>query len=264
MTAGIGLIAGMMVVGAAAGGGAFAASQGSAEKEKVLYLACESYPDAKVWVDALEMQIRALSMADGVLGLSYLPGSRVSTDPTRRHEPPPPPEVRLEEVEDWINSTRWKTWTVKDGVRIFEQAFGDERPYTSSSSSSSFSGVDCNLPPCLKINVGVNGSALDVMAAMIEMPAACRTGVIKSIRVVETINNCTDIIHVILEPIFVYPTWTAPRDFCLMRYWKHDRAGGSSVVCLDSTYHHDCPLLVGHIRADLHAVYTISPPKVRS
>lgn len=30
---------------------------------------------------------------------------------------------------------------------------------------------------------------------------------------------------------------TAPRDLCLVRYWKHNDADGSYVVCLDSTFH---------------------------
>lgn len=53
----------------------------------------------------------------------------------------------------------------------------------------------------------------------------------------------------------------APRDFCLLRYWKQNQ-DGSYVVCLDSTVHHDCALMVGHIRAEMHAAYIISPPKV--
>jgi hypothetical protein len=31
---------------------------------------------------------------------------------------------------------------------------------------------------------------------------------VKNIRIVENIDNFNDIIHIKLEPIYVYPTWT--------------------------------------------------------
>jgi hypothetical protein len=166
--------------------------------------------------------------------------------------------VRIEEVEEWVNSSKWKVWSIRDGVRIFEQFVSDDRAALGETPSSG-----SNLPPCLRVSMGVNGSVLDVSNAILNLPPACRTGAIKSLRVVETLNNNTEVVHIVLEPIFIYPTWTAPRDLCLMRYWKQNQIDGSYVICLDSTFHHDCPLLPGHVRADLHAVYTISPPRVR-
>jgi len=99
LTAGIGLIAGMMVVGmgAAGGGGALALSRMGGDKDKEVFLACESYHDAEMWVHAIEAQLRALG--DNVLGLPYVPPAKISVG-SRRHAPPP--EVRIDEVEDWI------------------------------------------------------------------------------------------------------------------------------------------------------------------
>ena len=45
-----------------------------------------------------------------------------------------------------------------------------------------------------------------------------------------------------------------------MRYWKHN-GDGSYVICLDSTFHQDCPLVPGHVRGEFHGAYLISPPK---
>jgi hypothetical protein len=36
--------------------------------------------------------------------------------------------LRLEEVEDWINSSRWRVWGIRDGVRLFEQSHYDDLP----------------------------------------------------------------------------------------------------------------------------------------
>lgn len=52
----------------------------------------------------------------------------------------------------------------------------------------------------------------------------------------------------------------APRDFCLIRYWR-DNFDGSYVICLDSTAHPECPLVEGYVRGDLHAAYIVAPPK---
>ncbi len=46
-----------------------------------------------------------------------------------------------------------------------------------------------------------------------------------------------------------------------MRYWR-ENTDGSYVICLDGTYHQDCPVIEGYVRADLHAAYLISPPKI--
>lgn len=35
----------------------------------------------------------------------------------------------------------------------------------------------------------------------------------------------SDIIHVTLRPLFLFPTWTAPRDLCLARYTRIDEDG---------------------------------------
>jgi hypothetical protein len=55
----------------------------------------------------------------------------------------------------------------------------------------------------------------------------------------------------------------APRDFCLMRYWR-DNFDGSYVICLDSTSHPDCPLLDGYVRGELHAAYVVAPPRAKA
>lgn len=52
----------------------------------------------------------------------------------------------------------------------------------------------------------------------------------------------------------------AARDFCLVRFAKQN-VDGSFAVCLDSVSHTDCPSVPGIVRAELHAVYLVSPPR---
>ena len=65
LTAGVGLVAGMVVVGigAAASGGAAAITQNKGDKEKYLTLACDTYGDAERWIHAIENQIKEIGDA---------------------------------------------------------------------------------------------------------------------------------------------------------------------------------------------------------
>eukprot|EP00596_Hydrurales_sp_CCMP1899_P005314 CAMPEP_0119051288 /NCGR_PEP_ID=MMETSP1177-20130426/72951_1 /TAXON_ID=2985 /ORGANISM="Ochromonas sp, Strain CCMP1899" /LENGTH=738 /DNA_ID=CAMNT_0007030437 /DNA_START=193 /DNA_END=2410 /DNA_ORIENTATION=- len=228
-------------------------------EERQIFFACESHSDAELWVDTIVAQLKDLVV-----------------DNTHANTPPTPPSMRLshkshigplrlEEVEDWINSSRWRVWTIRDGVRLFELSHYDDLPSSAGSGSGGHNGFDNGLssaPSCLRTNIGIVGSAVDIFLTVMNLPATCRSGTLKSMRVVKSINNWTDIVHIVLDPVFLYPTWSAPRDLCLMRYWKHDRLDGSYLVCLDSTSHEDCPLMEGHVRAEMHAVYLIIPPKL--
>ena len=80
----------------------------------------------------------------------------------------------------------------------------------------------------------------------------------KAFRVIETLDSHSDIIHLFFRPLYLFPSWTTPRDFCLLRYWRLDD-DGSYVICFDSVVHPDCRKSDSHVRGEMHAVYTIAP-----
>jgi hypothetical protein len=201
----------------------------------------------------------------------------------------PPPGVRIREVEAWIRSTRWEVHGVVDGVRLLRPALAgsgpadevgkhNKRTLSRNSSSNtvvasifeaanalqsdgiSSSAESRDYIPCLRINVHVNTCAATMLRTILDFPSACWSGSIKSLRVIETLEPYLDVIHVVLDSMILYPTRVAPRDLCLTRYWRQNE-DGSFIVCLDSTFHQDCPVQVGYVRADLHAAYVISNPK---
>ena len=83
-----------------------------------------------------------------------------------------------------------------------------------------------------------------------------------SFRIVETIDDHTDIIHLVFRPLFLFPSWTAPRDFCIMRYWRLDDDGCYD-LCYESVKHRECPPNSPYVRGEMHGVYTIAPLKGR-
>lgn len=216
------------------------------DSEKSVLLACDSYEEAEIWVQAIEDQIYCLRTGQSLSAARAAASLTVS----------PSTDSRISGMEEWIRGAKWKPFSIEDGVRVC--ALESTRLESTSNLPSLTYAND--IDSCLRIDVGVTGLPIDVLSTILQMPSPCCSGHISSVRVVEIIDTFTEIIHVILHPIFVFPTWTAPRDFCLRRCWK-ESIDGSYIICLDSTIHHDCPLLPEHIRGELHAAYMICPSK---
>ncbi|MDA7675243.1 START domain-containing protein, partial [Akkermansiaceae bacterium] len=135
---------------------------------------------------------------------------------------------------------------------------------SSSGNGNDQQGKDESLPlPCLRINMPVKGTPEQALNNILELTNANLSGPIQSIRLVEKMEPYLDVIHVLLDSISMelspIKTGTSPRDLCLMRYWRQND-DGSYIICLDSTLHHDCPIIENYVRADLHAAYIISGP----
>ena len=88
------------------------------------------------------------------------------------------------------------------------------------------------------------------------------SGQIASFRIIETMDDHMDVIHLVFRPLYLFPSWTAPRDFLLYRFWKYDD-DGSYQICFESGEHRDCPPFTGYVRGEMHSVYTIAPLKRR-
>lgn len=196
LTSGIGLLAGMVVVGmgAAANHSSNQSPENYAE-QRVLMLASDSYHGAENWVNAIESVIQEQNDRN----LDEKEGSQYRS---RKHNPRP--EVRLDEVEEWITSSKWQLCDVYQGVRILSLI--SDTPITSNKHCEDLNA--CTPPPCMKVNVEVNGSAADTFSAIINFTKSLRAGVIKSIGIVENIDNFSDIIHIKLEPVYLFPSWT--------------------------------------------------------
>ena len=220
LTAGVGLVAGMVIVGigAAAGGGAAAITQGGkSEKEKFLTLACDTYPDAQKWTDAIETQIRELGGSFYDFTLARGPYSGV----TNRSQPP---EKKLEAVEQWLRWSKWKLSTVLHGIRIYEQ---DKLTSSMTATTITDSTTNINTSPSrlnksyqsesaisygsqlLRVNVGMCASPYDVFTVLMNMPQPCLSGIIRSCKVIESMDNQTDIIYLELNPVYLTSTYTS-------------------------------------------------------
>lgn len=207
LTAGIGLIAGMLFLGMGVAEGEIAArgycsNDGRENREKQIFLSCESFHDAELWVQAIEKQLKALAENDFLfiterINLGF-----------KRHAAPP--EVHMKEVEDWISSSTWRAQSVKEGLRLFEQSDDDSPPLSDRSSSgwhNIFNSVSSSYP-FLRANISMCCNTHQAFMAIMNLPPSCRTGTVRSIGIVEKIDNHTDVVHIILDRVFVFPTWS--------------------------------------------------------
>jgi hypothetical protein len=258
LTSGVGLLAGMMVVGMGAAAGGTAALSGNADgDEKSLYLGFDNFDTAEKWRAAIEAVIQDL--ADDAVGLLH------NRKDVRRLQAPPHPDVRLNEVEEWLTNTRWKVHDTYEGVRILEPYIPEEGdiPYQEAffhPTETILTATDYETAPCFRINISVNGTVTDTFSSIINASEALKAGVVQEMKVIHSIDDNTDIIHMKLHPVFLYPTWTAPRDFCLLRYWRQN-SDGCYTILFDSTVYEDCPPVPGYVRGEMHSAYVIHPPK---
>eukprot|EP00588_Corethron_pennatum_P003354 CAMPEP_0194290032 /NCGR_PEP_ID=MMETSP0169-20130528/40426_1 /TAXON_ID=218684 /ORGANISM="Corethron pennatum, Strain L29A3" /LENGTH=1109 /DNA_ID=CAMNT_0039037509 /DNA_START=160 /DNA_END=3489 /DNA_ORIENTATION=- len=180
---------------------------------------------------------------------------------------------KLDSVETYLQSSQWRLleggWantlgTGTNGMRIFEEDKGFGTAMVVRRRRVSVEGRPC---PPLRASVILNATPEDAFMCLMSYTNSkvienfqsnqkCR----HAFEIVERLDNHSDLIRLEYEPLYLFPSWTAPRDFCLMRYWRQDD-DGSYIVCMDSITHRECPLRPTHIRGDLHGVYTITPRK---
>jgi Protein ENHANCED DISEASE RESISTANCE 2, C-terminal/START domain len=119
----------------------------------------------------------------------------------------------------------------------------------------------------LKSHVILNAAPLDAFLCLMsfgllknDSDLTPNSGQRSSFRIIETIDDNTDIIHLVCNPLYLFPCWTFPRDFVLYRYWRveHD---GCFVVCYESVTHNDCPAHPDFVRGEMHQVITFAPDK---
>jgi len=292
MTAGLGLVAPMVVVGLTAATGSGAAVYGAAvsssqtglkTKQVALVLASESKESAKEWRSALEAQIRWSQSFPGadwlsMVGLDRRLPARIGKGGSfkrSRRQDGQRPSNKLDDVERWGRAACWRPWGVYNGLRVYEidhvttrsgvvkrpAGLRDGLEGQGNGGSTLFGGRRSRPSfPCRKLQLRVGATPLQTFIALVSVPCRVLNGVIERVRNVEHLDDQTDVIHLSLKPFFFWPTWTAPRDFCLLRSWRYDE-DGTYVICYDSTIHPGCPPVDGFVRGSMHSVYTISPKR---
>jgi hypothetical protein len=300
LTAGIGLAAGLVFVGiTAAAGGSGAVVGGKVfdkakgkyyerENQKLfhLILAATTHEEAMQWKIAVEMAIKEL-MEDEDDSTSWRVHTVLSAEdglsPSIALKRGTPMKDRFSSNDStfYVPSSRWapiQGWGALGGggsLRIYRE---EESPWNIEEQANSafptipqfrsdVGFVGQPFPP-LKASLVLKAKSLDAFMSLmcsgrINEPTTLpvpNSGQIASFRIIETMNDHLDVIHLVFRPLYLFPSWTSPRDFVLYRFWKHDD-DGTYHIYFDSVEHVACPTLAGYVRGKMHSVYTIAPLK---
>ena len=159
--------------------------------------------------------------------------------------------------------------TGPQGLRIFRE----EKPSTQLGPRRLFRNLSIDDQPCpaMKAHVLLNATPIDAFLCLMSQgqlppetslsaPLLPNSGQRASFRIIESIDDNTDVIHVVCSPLYLFPSWTTPRDFVLYRYWRLEE-DGNFIVCFESVQHKDCPPCPGYCRGNMHQVFTVAPHK---
>ena len=266
MTAGVGLLAGLVFLGAAAGSSGAAMTWGGRQSKNEIVLASSDYEKMKRWKACLDATLESDAVAKSTWGQLFVGGEdgqrrAVALFPKSINSSTSPRSPRRKELMEQ-NTSYWRPmqggWAVQ-GLRIFRE----ERPQHQADTA----GDNRPCPP-FKSHVVVQSSALDAFLCLMSygrLPprgdiSGPNSGQRASHRILERIDDNTDVIHMICSPLYLFPSWTTARDFCLYRYWRHEE-DGTFVVCYESVEHKDCPPRPDFCRGEMHQVFTIAPLK---
>jgi hypothetical protein len=287
VTAGVGLVAGLALLGAGAVAGGGVAGVGSAWKKKIvgeIVIAGEDFDTMNMWKACLDASRESaaikesrwgqLFVSDGrkpallpqILDLSYPSGFWGKRDDR---------VTRMEQNVSWRPiEGGWAPFfgMGTHGLRIFrEENDATQVREGTWQLFSLFSKRAAEQPPCapVKAQLVLNASPLDAFLCLMSYgrmtlessrkllpkPEQC-----SSFRVVQTLDEHSDIIHLLFRPMFLFPSWTLPRDYCMFRYWRLEQ-DGSYIICYESMPHPMCPPVAGYVRGEMHQVVTIAPQK---
>ena len=251
------------------------------KKKAQLVIASTSYAEARRWKASLDACLVSEKIGDSTWGQRFVMDGRSAKTallPTEIYS------IRSGDMSDGEMSPRGVAGHFDDGTAVVDpgaqwqpveegyytllgcsglRVFREER-HASQQSRLSVKESACHP---LKAQMVLMASALEAFFCLMSfarVPSNGRSQPISgqraSFRVVERMDDNTDIIHLFFRPVFLLPSWTSPRDYCLYRYWRYD-PDGSYVICFDSVKHEKCPPNPEYTRGDMHGVYNIAPRK---
>ncbi|KAL3943961.1 MAG: hypothetical protein SGBAC_001955 [Bacillariaceae sp.] len=305
LTAGAGIAAGLVVLGAAAaaGGTAGAADFGIRKLKKqkgILTVATSNFERAKVWKSSLDAYLASDSIRmSSTWAQKFVAEGRKTIEAVVPHDidlmakhndlmkavqhkvegaPDREQNLFLRDGGFSGDSAVWQPveggWTSMFGpgaqsLRIFKEQKVEIPTKSKKIFRLAVGGATTSVP--LKSRVILNVHPLDAFMCLMsngrldsrefeDKGFIPKSGHSSSFRVIEQMDDHTDIVHLFFRKLYLFPSWTEPRDYVLFRYWRYEPDGSYS-VCYESIEHPDCPPQPGFVRGIMHQVSTLAPTK---
>jgi hypothetical protein len=285
-TAGLGLIVGLALLGAGAVAGGGSAAVGAWRKKATgeIVIASVDYETARMWKSCLDASKDSACVKQSTWGQLFSDGRRVNSALLPRLLEVPVNSSTGEAIARFEGDAIWRPveggWATllgigNTGLRIFREEEASQQDQQAMKLGSlkqvlrpepPAKGPTC---PPVKAHVVLNSSPVDAFLCLMSYGRMAETSTKKltpnseqraSFRLLQSIDDHTDIIHLFFRPLFLFPSWAMPRDYVLFRYWRLEQ-DGSYVVCYESMHHPACPVLPDYVRGEMHQVVTIAPQK---
>jgi len=125
-------------------------------------------------------------------------------------------------------------------------------------SSSSFSS---KAMPCMKACGLIQACPEDVFKLIMDLsPSRTQWDLtFNTGKVLHRESRRSDVVHLALRPVWLFPLWADARDFVMSRHWKQEEDGAYTII-YSSVHHASCPKLSGVQRADLKGACVVIVP----
>ena len=296
-TAGVGIVAGavaLAIAGAAGGGGAAVNSRWGRKTSGEIVLASEDYETAKLWKSILDAALESDHVQQSTWGQIFATDGRKARSallPNRSIQRAVSHGGGNNSVAGgggaspkdgllFANNARWRAveggllaliGSGYQGLRIYREEFSSLCETMSEGGSRIINQISVDGKPCppMKAHTVISTSPLHAFLCLMSHGRVlnsdqkyCAPNVEHraSFEMIENIDEHTDIIHMVFQPLFLFPAWAKSRDFVLFRYWRLE-PDGSYVVCFESVDHAKRLPSKEHVRGEMHAVFNIAPLK---
>lgn len=284
VTAGIGMVGGLIALGvgaAAGGGGAMADMNWSKTRKCELIIASADYAKACRWKSCLDASLGSTSFANSTWGQLFVSDGRQTRAALVPHS-----HRSFDTAQEMNNESRrvrltglkvrWKPleggWTTFLGTGTQGIRIQREERVTIDDRGKEIPGETTDGGPCapLKSQIVLSTTPLEAFLCLMSSGRLLEDDLIgdispnsgqrASFRILERIDDHTDVIHLVFRPLYLVPSWTTARDFVLYRTWRLEE-DGSYFVCFEDIQHPSCPPTSTHVRGEMHQAFTIAPLK---
>lgn len=213
VTAGIGLVAGAIALGVAAGaGGGAVATTTTFRKTKSILIASADFDTAKRWHSILAAAVESENLQrtstwgrqwfgsdDSKARAAFIPSKGNNSARTA-------PAIGDSSKWEVLGGGLLSVIVGYQGLRVFrEEEIGNAFVRQSIVSAKAFKST------ALKAQIVLETTPLDAFLCFMTHFE----------EVIESFDMHTDVIHLKSKPLFLFPSWTSPRDFCLYRYARY-------------------------------------------
>jgi len=161
-----------------------------------------------------------------------------------------PASTHSSEIDRYMRTSQWT---------LLSSALTSNSPLSATSPLRIYKEASPSELPTLKAQIVCPSSPMTAFMTLMNLnrqplpPALDDPVPASTFNILRTVDESTDILHIYDPPLYLFPSFTTPRDYIARRYWRVDD-DGCYIITLDSVDFDE--YVEGYIRGEIHSVYT--------